>query len=112
MWTTSPTRGSRSRTRRSPPARPAFTNATTASFAFDGNVTGPTTCQLDAQEPFTCRIGQDVSELLEGVHTFTAFIRNGYGDTDPTPATYTWEVDLTPPSTSIDRTPPNPSRSA
>lgn len=46
--------------------------------------------------------------LADGLHRF-AVRAIGEGGPDPTPATYTWQIDTTAPQTSITATPPDPS---
>src|SRR5439155_21414025 len=41
-----------------------------------------------------------LTDLSEGGHTFEVAAIDGAGNTDPTPATYTWTIDLTPPTLS------------
>ena len=44
---------------------------------------------------------QGVSNLADGTHTFHVTLRDFYGNVDPTPLTYTWKVDATPPETTL-----------
>lgn len=50
--------------------------------------------------------------MSPGSHTFQVKATDGLGNTDPTPASYTWTVDSTAPDTTIDSGPPNPSTSS
>ena len=47
-----------------------------------------------------------------GAYTFEVTAKDQAGNEDPTPATYSWMVDRTPPDTEITATPANPSDSA
>ena len=44
--------------------------------------------------------------LLEGQHTFSVKATDAAGNTDLTPASFTWTIDLTPPDTTITQQPP------
>jgi hypothetical protein len=85
-------------------APPAATNQTSATFAFR-DTQGPAsfTCALDAGAAAACTSPHAVSGLSEGQHTFSV---NVAGAAALTPVTYTWTVDLTPPSTQITSRPP------
>jgi hypothetical protein len=80
---------------------PAFTNQTSATFKFhDPNGTASFSCQLDSVSvsPCTANTALTYSTLAEGQHTYSVNV-NGAGVL--TPISYTWTVDLTPPSTQI-----------
>jgi hypothetical protein len=77
------------------------TNQTTATFKWVDSVTEPSyTCKLDTDAAQGCTAGATLSfaSLSEGGHTFT-IEPTGTGTVQPT--TYTWTVDLTPPTTQI-----------
>jgi hypothetical protein len=62
-------------------------------------------CSLDGA-PFTsCESPITYTNLAMGVHTFAVRVRDANGNLDPTPATRTWTVDLTPPETTITSAP-------
>ena len=83
---------------------PAFTNQTSATFTFhDPNGPASFTCALDAGTPATCTPPHSVTGLSEGSHMFSVNV-NGAGALAP--VTYTWTVDLTPPTTQITGKPP------
>jgi hypothetical protein len=66
-------------------------------------------CSLN-QAPFeTCTSPSEYAVLPEGVHTFRVRARNAVGTVDPTPASYTWTVDLTAPETTLGLRPADPS---
>ena len=92
------------------PAR--VTNRREASFDFVASVAAARfECDLDG-DAGRCSSPTTVEALTEGPHVFTATaISNAYEDRDPSPARYTWRVDLTPPATTIDSGPPPDSRS-
>ena len=92
------------------PSNPTQSNS--ASFTFDC-IGGPCTfeCQIDSGSWSACSSPRDYSGLAEGVHTFKVRATDLSSLTDPTPASYPWTIDRTPPETYIDSTPPNPSSS-
>ena len=67
-----------------------------ASFLFIGNQADSRfECSLDgASAP--CRAPVAYTGLADGAHTFTVAMRDRYGTSDATPATYAWRVDTTP----------------
>src|SRR5690606_12141317 len=59
-------------------------------------------CRLDDGEWFACDGGRvTLRDLAEGRHVFSVRSVDDGGTVDPTPATTTWVVDLTPPDTFI-----------
>jgi predicted outer membrane repeat protein len=95
-----------------PPPDPS--NSTSASLEFTGsdNTTAPAAllfeCRLDSQEPSawaSCSSPHSLQGLAEGSHTFEVRATDRAGNTDPTPATHSWTVDVTPPETTIDSGP-------
>ncbi len=91
--------------------------STSGSFSFtgdDGGGSGVASyhCQLDGGGFSTCTSPQNYSGLAEGSHTFQVRAVDGVGNSDPTPASYTWVVDTTGPETAITAGPANPSAGA
>ncbi len=79
------------------PASP--TKITTATFAFHSTAAGATfTCKLDTAKAGACTSPKSYTGLADGVHAFSVFATANGAD-DPTPATATWTVDTTAPST-------------
>ena len=82
------------------PANP--TNSTNASFVFTATEPGSTfQCSLDGSALANCTSPDNYAGLAEGIHSFSVQATDAAGNTDTTPATYNWEVDITPPDTSI-----------
>jgi hypothetical protein len=90
------------------PANPSA--ATSASFSFSATQGGSTfECRLDAGFFGACTSPKAYSSLADGTHTFEVRATDPAGNTDPTPAAFTWTVDTAPPDTTITATPPDPS---
>ena len=80
------------------------TGSQTASFTFvspDAGGGATFQCSLDNSAWVACTSPRNYSALTMGVHTFEVRVRDAVGNYDPTPATRTWSVDLTPPNTTI-----------
>jgi len=78
----------------------AAVGTTSASFTFispDAGGGATFQCSLDGVAFATCSSPETYSNLAEGEHTFQVRVRDSVGNLDPTPATRTWTVDLTPP---------------
>ncbi|HEY1013330.1 MAG TPA: Ig-like domain-containing protein, partial [Herpetosiphonaceae bacterium] len=95
---------------------PAATNSTSANFSFIGAGTGSVVarfeCSLDGVAYATCASPQNLSGLAEGAHTFRVRAVDAAGNTDTSPASYAWTVDLTAADTTITGNPPALSASA
>lgn len=88
-------------------------NSANASFTFSSADAGSMfECQLDGGGWATCTSPQNYAGLADSSHTFEVKATNMRGNTDPTPASWTWLIDTMPPDTSIDSNPPDPSNSA
>jgi hypothetical protein len=99
----------------SSPANPGNTSA--AVFAFSGADTGGSgvasfACALDGGSYSACTSGSDFGPLADGSHTFNVRATDNAGNTDASPASYTWTVDTAAPTTSIDSSPSNPSNTS
>ena len=91
---------------------PNPSNSTAPSFSFTSTETGSTfQCSLDGAAFATCTSPRAYSGLAAGSHTFQVRATDPAGNTDPTPASYTWTIDLTAPDTTITATPANPTNS-
>jgi uncharacterized delta-60 repeat protein len=77
----------------------ASTTATDASFDFTASLPGSTfECRLDGAAWAACASPQGYSGLSIGVHTFDVRATHPVGNTDSTPASYSWTVTAPPPS--------------
>jgi len=91
---------------------PSATNSTSASFTYEAPTATSYECELDGAAFAVCEAsGVEYSGLPDGTHVFQVRGRNASGP-DPTPASYSWQVDTVPPSTTIDQAPPDPSPGA
>lgn len=80
------------------PGPPTLTSGRTAHFSLNATE-APVTfrCTLDGAS-LPCSMYTSLSDLSEGAHTFAAAAVDAAGLVDPTPAVFTWTVDLTPPA--------------
>ncbi len=90
--------------------------STSATFTFTGADPGGSgvasfECDLDGAGFSACSSGQNYSGLANGSHTFQVSAVDNAGNTDATPASYTWVVDAAAPDTIIDSTPVDPTDS-
>ena len=89
----------------SSPADPS--NDATPTFGFSSTETGSTfECRVDGGSWTACTTPHTTAALGEGNHTFDVRATDVAGNTDATPASQTWTIDLTAPNTSIDSAPP------
>ncbi|MCX7624163.1 MAG: metallophosphoesterase [Thermomicrobium sp.] len=78
---------------------PSLTNRVDVTFAFSSDDPAATfQCQLDGGAPSACTSPLLLNGLAEGTHTFSVWAVSSGGTADPTPASWTWTVDLTPPT--------------
>ncbi|MBN1372403.1 MAG: hypothetical protein JW987_10740, partial [Anaerolineaceae bacterium] len=82
----------------------ALTNDPDATFEFSGddNHSLPANlsfmCKLDTADFATCENPVDLSSLPEGSHTFSVYAIDEAVNSDASPSTFTWVVDLTSPT--------------
>src|SRR5215216_593647 len=86
-------------------APPSLTNLTTATFSFSSNEAGAAfQCSLDAVNAGAfapCASPKSYTGLPGGPRTFQVRATDAAGNTDPTPATHSWRIDLAGPATTI-----------
>jgi hypothetical protein len=85
---------------------PARTNSKSATFSFSSTELGSTFfCKLDGGSFAPCS-APTYTNLGVGSHTLQVYARDIAGNSDPSPASYSWTIDLTKPNTSIPGKPP------
>ena len=92
---------------------PALSSSSSASFTFSGTDVGGSgvagfQCRLDSTQAAdwaTCTSPRNLSALADGSHTFEVRAIDQAGNVDATPASSTWTIDTTAPTTSIDSGP-------
>ena len=88
---------------------PPFTSAGAASFSFTATEPGSTfECSFDAATFAACVSPADFSGLADGSHSFRVRALDALGNTDATPASFSWTVDTQPPDTTITSGPSGP----
>src|SRR5262249_62073817 len=90
------------------PANPS--NATSPIFLFSSSETGSTfECRIDGGSWSSCSSPDTVAPPLgEASHTFDVRAIDSAGNTDASPASYTWTIDTTAPATPITAPPSQP----
>ncbi|MBN2191402.1 MAG: hypothetical protein JW751_01180 [Polyangiaceae bacterium] len=89
--------------------RGELTNQTSIEFTFDATEEGCSfQCRLDAGAWGACTSPRPYTGLVQGTHTFAVRATDAVDLMDPSPATFDWVIDLTPPDTWIAEAPPNP----
>ncbi len=84
-----------------------LTNSTTATFEFTSNESAvPFACSLDGGTFAACSSPQTYTNLGEGSHSFQVRGTDQFGNTDATPASFNWTIDIIPPETTITANPP------
>jgi hypothetical protein len=97
---------------------PVTSNSSSATFSFTGNDGSSGTgvasfeCKLDGGSFSACASPQSYSGLSDGSHTFQVRAIDILGNVDASPDSFTWTIDTTPPDTTIDSSPSNPSNSS
>ncbi len=80
----------------------ALTSQTSATFEFTASQSGSTfECSVDGGSFADCSTPLDLTGLGEGAHAFEVRASDPAGNTDQTPATYNWTIDLTAPAAPV-----------
>jgi hypothetical protein len=83
---------------------PPLSNSTTATFQFTGtdahSAVTSFICTINGNSS-SCVSGHQYTGLAQGSYTVTVAAVDAAGNTDPTPASYSWTVDLTGPAITI-----------
>jgi alpha-tubulin suppressor-like RCC1 family protein len=80
----------------------SLNNSSTASVAFISNESNTNfECQLDGSAFTACTTPATFNALADGAHVFTVRAIDQAGNIDGTPATVSWTIDTTPPTTNI-----------
>jgi hypothetical protein len=87
-------------------APPAASTSAAATFTFTGSEPSAFTCRLDGAGPSPCTSPKTYTGLGDGEHTFRVQAVDRAGNSDPTPAGYSWRIsgvgppaqDLRPPT--------------
>jgi uncharacterized delta-60 repeat protein len=93
-------------------ATPPSTSTPSVSFSFTGSDAGGTDvasfeCAIDGGPFLTCASPASYTGLAVGSRTFQVRARDGAGNVDPTPASYTWNVIPGPQAITFDPLPPH-----
>jgi outer membrane protein OmpA-like peptidoglycan-associated protein len=91
---------------------PTADGSSSTSFTFTGNDGSGSgvarlECQLDAGSWVTCTSAYALLGLADGPHTFGVRAVDNAGNSDATPALYSWTVDTGNPDTTINTSPPS-----
>ncbi|MBN8654532.1 MAG: sortase [Anaerolineae bacterium] len=90
------------------PTNPSNDNTPTFTFS-SPDVTATFQCSIDGGAFSACTTPNTLATLADGLHTFAVRAVDLLGNTDASPATYTWTIDTIAPDTNIDSSPADPS---
>jgi large repetitive protein len=88
---------------------PNPTSSQDATISFSSTESAVTyECKLDTAAFVACTSPKAYSNLSQAPHTVQVRATDAAGNVDATPATYSWTIDATPPDTTINSVPDNP----
>jgi predicted outer membrane repeat protein len=93
----------------------SYTASTSMSIAFSGSdnySVASFVCSLDGGSFSACTSPWSAAHIANGSHTFQVAAIDGAGNQDPTPASFTWQVDHPAPSPSISASFSDPTNAA
>ena len=73
---------------------PPLSFSRAATFRFESNTPGVFACSLDGSAFTPCTSPQNYLGLANGTHSFAVQATDLFNTTDPTPATYSWTIDV------------------
>ena len=85
-----------------------ITNAAEPQLTFHASEPGTFECRVDDATFTACSSPTALTDLPEGLHTFSVYARDDAGNVDATPAAYSFAIDRTPPDTTILEAPTAP----
>lgn len=92
---------------------PALSRSSSAGFVFSSSESGATfQCKLDTGTWAACLNPYTLTGLPAGSHSIAVRAQDLSGNLDATPASYSWSIDLTPPTTTLTGRPANPTNLA
>ncbi|MGH3370655.1 MAG: Ig-like domain-containing protein, partial [Nocardioidaceae bacterium] len=77
---------------------PTLTSSNSATFTFSANEPVTFACSLDGAPFSACASGTTYTGLQNGGHSFQVQATDQTGNTDPTPASWSWQVDTVVPA--------------
>ncbi|HET7443888.1 MAG TPA: beta-propeller fold lactonase family protein [Solirubrobacterales bacterium] len=77
---------------------PAYDSRSSSTFDFDASYPSTYECKFDSGSFAACDRAAAIQVANDGPHTLAVRARDAVGNVDPTPATYSWTRDATPPS--------------
>ncbi len=84
------------------------TNSTTAIFRFSSTeINSSFECAVDSGTWIECTNPEQYTDITEGDHSFQVRATDAVGNLDESPASFSWQVDMVPPQTSLNSGPKN-----
>ncbi len=83
-------------------------NSASGTISFVSEAGSTFACRMDSADFSTCTSPYSFTALADSSHTFQVRATDPAGNSEATPASYSWTIDTTPPETSITAQPANP----